>query len=648
MEYHPVVHRALTLNAASYHPEYHPAAAYQPASLHSLASRPFAALPTVQQQPPMQPYVNPGFQQHQSVVRPRPYPAPYSDPFNTQTPREASVPAFYNYRPNEVKHRKRTTRAQTKILEEQFKSTDKPDAATRNDLSIRLGMTPREVQVWFQNRRAKEKKLRAQALAALNQDNEQLQPSTPENEASSRALSPSAPTDAGISRALTQSPPNPAETPQLVAELASTLAMADSASRSSDDLHSLSTVQNMQNNDRGKPLDLISVQPLTLPMIPTLPRVVSAPLISTAGVSQSSSAPATSIDTTPFMGFPITTLAHRGSLPHIRPAPYTVEQTHQRSASSPVFTLTPPSSVSENPSPSGTVPSFSQTPPRYNPTAAYSKAHSYVFPSRNSQTPVSGPLPNPNYSFGAPVHAEVENGEEDGTVPYVQYRSPRFGSIASITSVAGSDTTSKSAASLLTTDATHPTFEDDTSAFTFNAEQKRPSSSNAIPSASTSLSPWSGTFSSASPMSAASYSQTVSQPAQENGLYVDYGASYENDPPVVASRQIYAPTPTKADMAFQNAMYGYGDNVVVAQSTADDALVQYAGSEMAAPFQSYAPTHTYDASSAVPQQPSIAQYTTQGLDYDTNALAMQQSYGYPYNTDLYNNQYGAPLELYDA
>jgi hypothetical protein len=365
----------VTLNAASYHPEYHPAAAYQPASLHSLASRPFAALPTVQQQPPMQPYVNPGFQQHQSVVRPRPYPAPYSDPFNTQTPREASVPAFYNYRPNEVKHRKRTTRAQTKILEEQFKSTDKPDAATRGDLSIRLGMTPREVQVWFQNRRAKEKKLRAQALAALNQDNEQLQPSTPENEASSRALSPSAPTDAGISRALTQSPPNPAETPQLVAELASTLAMADSASRSSDDLHSLSTVQNMQNNDRGKSLDLISVQPLHVPMIPTLPRVVSAPsLISTAGVSQSSSAPATSIGTTPFMGFPITTLAHRGSLPHIRPAPYTVEQTHQRSASSPVFTLTPPSSVSENPSPSGTVPSFSQTQPRYNPTAAYSKA----------------------------------------------------------------------------------------------------------------------------------------------------------------------------------------------------------------------------------------------------------------------------------
>jgi len=425
----------------------------------------------------MQPFVNPGFQQHQPVVRPRPFPAPYSDLFNTQTPREASVPAFYNYRPNEVKHRKRTTRAQTKILEEQFKSTDKPDAATRNDLSIRLGMTPREVQVWFQNRRAKEKKLRVQALAALTQDNERLQSSTPENEASSCAISPSVPTDAdiSISRALTQSPP-------LMAEPACTLTLAitDLASRSSDDVNSLSTIRNVQNN-RDKSLELISVQPApTVPVIPSLPRVVSVPaipLISTAGMSQSSSAPATSIGTTPFIGFPTITgaLAHRGSLPHIRPAPYTVEQTHQRSASSPVFTLTPPSSVSENPSPSGTVPSFSQTQPRYNPTATYFKASSYEFPCRMSQAPVSGPLPNPNYSFGAPAHAEVENGEEDGSIHYVRYQTPRFSSIASVASVAGSDTTSKSTASLLTTDATHPTVEDDTSAFTFNVEQKRPS-----------------------------------------------------------------------------------------------------------------------------------------------------------------------------
>ena len=455
----------MTLNATPYHSEYRAAATYQPASVPS-----FAAFTTAQQQqqqqqqqqpPRMQPLFNTTFQH--SVVRPRPYPAPYSDglPFSSQTLREAPVPAFYNYRPNEVKHRKRTTRAQTKILEEQFKSTDKPDAATRGELSVRLGMTPREVQVWFQNRRAKEKKLRAQALAALNQESEQAHASTPENEASSRAISPSviAPTDSDLSRALTQSPPNYAEAP----------------SSSPDDINSPSTVRNMQNNHQWNSPELMSAQPpSTVPVIPTLPRVVSVPAIpsiSTTGVSQSSSAPVSSIASTPFMGFPITagSLAHRASLPHIR---YLVEQTHQRSASSPVFTSS--SSVSENPSPPGTVPSFSQTQARYIPNAAYSKAPSYVFPSRVSQAPVSGPLPTPNYSFGTPVYAEVENGEEDATVQYTQYQSPRFGSIASVASVAGSDTTSKSVASLLTTDATKTTLDGDSS-LTFNPEQKRPS-----------------------------------------------------------------------------------------------------------------------------------------------------------------------------
>lgn len=582
------------------------------------------------------------------MVRPRPYPAPYSDglPFNSQTLREAPVPAFYNYRPNEVKHRKRTTRAQTKILEEQFKTTDKPDAATRGELSVRLGMTPREVQVWFQNRRAKEKKLRAQALAALNQENEQVHASTPENETSSRAISPSviAPTDSDLSRTLTQSPPNYAEAPQLMTGPSSV------AASSPDDVNSPSTVRNMQNNDRWESPELMSVQPTSsVPVIPTLPRVVSVPAIpsiSTTRVSRSSSAPVSSIAPTPFMGFPIPTgsLTHRASLPHIRYVPYTVEQTHQRSASSPIFT--PSSSVSENPSP-GTVPSFSQTQPRYNPNAAYSKAPSYVFPSRVSQAPVSGPLPTPNYSFGAPVYAEVENGEEDAAAQYTQYQSPRFGSIASVASVAGSDTTSKSVASLLTTDATHTPLEGDSSLM-FNPEQKRPSSSGAVPCASTSVSPWSGTFSSASPMSAAGYGHTVSQPVQESGMYVDYSSSYENDPPVVASRQTYAPAPTKADMAFQNAMYGRSDNVVVAQSTADDAFVQYAGSEVVAPFQSYAHNQVYDTSSVIPQLSSIAQYATQAINYDTNTLAMPQSFEYTYNTELYNNQYGTVLELYDA
>lgn len=60
--------------------------------------------------------------------------------------------------PFEVKHRKRTSKSQLNILEKTFETNKKPDSALRNQLSEQLGMTPRSVQVWFQNRRAKQKK----------------------------------------------------------------------------------------------------------------------------------------------------------------------------------------------------------------------------------------------------------------------------------------------------------------------------------------------------------------------------------------------------------------------------------------------------------------------------------------------------------
>ncbi|KAH9445694.1 hypothetical protein H4Q26_004184 [Puccinia striiformis f. sp. tritici PST-130] len=67
------------------------------------------------------------------------------------------------YDPFQIKHRRRTTPAQLGILEAQFQSNCKPDVALRKQLADRLDMTPREVQVWFQNRRAKTKKLEKRA-----------------------------------------------------------------------------------------------------------------------------------------------------------------------------------------------------------------------------------------------------------------------------------------------------------------------------------------------------------------------------------------------------------------------------------------------------------------------------------------------------
>ncbi|ORX95944.1 Homeodomain-like protein, partial [Basidiobolus meristosporus CBS 931.73] len=55
------------------------------------------------------------------------------------------------------KHRKRTTKSQFRVLERAFQENPKPNNAVRRTLAQELSMTPRGVQVWFQNRRAKAK-----------------------------------------------------------------------------------------------------------------------------------------------------------------------------------------------------------------------------------------------------------------------------------------------------------------------------------------------------------------------------------------------------------------------------------------------------------------------------------------------------------
>ncbi|KAI8325114.1 Homeodomain-like protein, partial [Martensiomyces pterosporus] len=55
------------------------------------------------------------------------------------------------------KHRRRTTKEQLLILESTFKTSPKPSSDVRKSLAGQLGMSAREVQIWFQNRRAKQK-----------------------------------------------------------------------------------------------------------------------------------------------------------------------------------------------------------------------------------------------------------------------------------------------------------------------------------------------------------------------------------------------------------------------------------------------------------------------------------------------------------
>eukprot|EP01124_Arcella_intermedia_P023499 TRINITY_DN3747_c0_g2_i1.p1 TRINITY_DN3747_c0_g2~~TRINITY_DN3747_c0_g2_i1.p1 ORF type:complete len:252 (+),score=55.01 TRINITY_DN3747_c0_g2_i1:258-1013(+) len=58
------------------------------------------------------------------------------------------------------KKRMRTTPQQLRILEKTYEKEKIPSLTLREELAAQLGMTPRRVQVWFQNKRAKERRIK--------------------------------------------------------------------------------------------------------------------------------------------------------------------------------------------------------------------------------------------------------------------------------------------------------------------------------------------------------------------------------------------------------------------------------------------------------------------------------------------------------
>ncbi|KAI6045986.1 hypothetical protein EDC04DRAFT_3015190 [Pisolithus marmoratus] len=101
-------------------------------------------------------------------------------------PTSVDFRTFFPYIPNEVKHRKRTSRPQLKVLEDVYRKDTKPNAAVRKKLAAELDMLPRAVQVSClsrpspslvpplnpPSRRAKDKQLRKRAAAQHLQTDE--------------------------------------------------------------------------------------------------------------------------------------------------------------------------------------------------------------------------------------------------------------------------------------------------------------------------------------------------------------------------------------------------------------------------------------------------------------------------------------------
>ncbi|ORX52982.1 hypothetical protein BCR36DRAFT_582384 [Piromyces finnis] len=107
------------------------------------------------------------------------YPAgntPYTpiSPFPGSQPNKAMLlpPHAYPRTLNKRKHkRKRTTTGQLDILLNIFKTNDTPPFEVREELAKKVNMTNREVQVWFQNRRAKVNRERSQGKNNNNNNN---------------------------------------------------------------------------------------------------------------------------------------------------------------------------------------------------------------------------------------------------------------------------------------------------------------------------------------------------------------------------------------------------------------------------------------------------------------------------------------------
>jgi len=75
------------------------------------------------------------------------------------------------HRKDRNKRRLRTSPEQLKILEEIYQYEKIPSLALREELASKLGMTPRRIQVWFQNKRAKERRT-GKEKPSVGSDNE--------------------------------------------------------------------------------------------------------------------------------------------------------------------------------------------------------------------------------------------------------------------------------------------------------------------------------------------------------------------------------------------------------------------------------------------------------------------------------------------
>jgi hypothetical protein len=382
---------------------------------------------------------------------------------------EWKQPSFFSYRPNEVKHRKRTTRQQLKVLEETFRTTQKPDGNVRKALAAQLDMTPRNVQVWFQNRRAKDKTLAKRA-----------QKSGDDVQGMNASL------DAASPGVLLHETEHVTETFETFASPNNGHYSVDQSFQYSGSIHSGSTSPIEGSFPKLEvptpvraPQDIAQPQPFHAA---TSTSFSSLDVEDNSGRVMSSAIPthntyAVEAPSNP-LNYPRALFAPRNSLPHIHATPFQQDiQQHQRSNSSPAFlcnvdtssnlSLTTYASINGVLYPQRLASSLSQQPAQ---------------PMYNVPRVPTGPLPSSDFSFGT-AHAGAETERDSEAASFARYQ---------LGSVSGSDTPSSlsglsqygSVASLVDTDFASLAaqgFEDDSSLpVGWQNEQRRGSASHGV------------------------------------------------------------------------------------------------------------------------------------------------------------------------
>ncbi|KAJ7901989.1 hypothetical protein B0H14DRAFT_3852035 [Mycena olivaceomarginata] len=331
--------------------------------------------------------------------------------------------AFYPYTPNEVKHRKRTTSAQLKVLEGIFKRDTKPNAALRTELASQLNMTARGVQVWFQNRRAKEKTKAAKGAQKAPKDGDSPSPRSSEDpdDAGDLAL-PALSTSESPSPTGTEPPPLHVVTDSSGASSWQGSPVVETPEDAPFDLPSL----HMVHSRRGSlPINALSYGDGSLvdPLDPLARRrSVDASLVRLAANPYAGIARAKNLAT------------QRQACPTAQPPPFS-QHTRHASMDARGYRI-PPS------------PSPSPLSPYHAVRASLPDHHLYPVSSRPLAAPIPGPLPSPGFSFGvanassdsdrnSPVDfgnfsfPPASDADTEGDDSSASYQMSRFGSIAS-------------------------------------------------------------------------------------------------------------------------------------------------------------------------------------------------------------------------